>query len=148
MLDAWGWCHFLLQCMKAKSESEVTQSCPTPSDLMDRSPPGSSVHGIFQARVLELGAIAFSETHVNNIQSVQRLHGHVLDVLSSQAFFSQSRGGGGWGWRGSRHSRNGHSPARELPVGPHVPCVACHWPGITGGQEASLGPTLLCFLPQ
>jgi len=53
-------CHFLLQCMKVKSESEVAQSCPTPSDLMDCSLPGSSVHGIFQARVLEWGAIAFS----------------------------------------------------------------------------------------
>ena len=46
-------CHFLLQCMKVKSESKVTQSCPTLSDPMDCSPPGSSVHGIFQARVLE-----------------------------------------------------------------------------------------------
>ena len=54
-------CHFLLQCMKVKSESEVAQSCLTLSDLMDCSLPGSSVHGIFQARVLEWGAIAFSE---------------------------------------------------------------------------------------
>ena len=62
-------CHFLLQHMKVKSESEVAQMCPTLSDLMDCSPPGdlmdcslpgSSVHGIFQARVLEWGAIAFS----------------------------------------------------------------------------------------
>ena len=53
-------CHFLLQCMKVKSESEVIQSCLTPSDPMDCSPPGSSTHGIFQARVLEWGAIAFS----------------------------------------------------------------------------------------
>ena len=53
-------CHFLLQCMKVKSESEVTQSCPTLSDPMDCSLAGSSVHGIFQARVLEWGAIAFS----------------------------------------------------------------------------------------
>ena len=53
-------CHFLLQCMKVKSESEVAQSCPTLSDPMDRSLPGSSIHGIFQARVLEWGAIAFS----------------------------------------------------------------------------------------
>ena len=52
-------CHFPLQCMKVKSESEVVQSCPTLSDPMDCSPPGSSVHGIFQARVLEWGAIAF-----------------------------------------------------------------------------------------
>ena len=53
-------CHFLLQCMKLKSESEVTQSCPTLSDRMDCSPPGSSIHGIFQARVLEWVAISFS----------------------------------------------------------------------------------------
>ena len=53
-------CHFLLQCMKVKSESEVAQSCPTLSDPMDCSLPGSSVHGIFQARVLEWGAVAFS----------------------------------------------------------------------------------------
>ena len=48
-------CHFLLQCMKVKSESEVTQSCPTLSDPMDCSPPGSSIHGIFHSRVLEWG---------------------------------------------------------------------------------------------
>ena len=46
--------------MKVKSESEVAQSCPTPSDPTDCNLPGSSVHGIFQARVLEWGAIAFS----------------------------------------------------------------------------------------
>ena len=57
-------CHFLLQCMKVKSESEVAQLCPTLSDPMDCSLPGSSIHGIFQARVLEWGAIAFSETFV------------------------------------------------------------------------------------
>ena len=53
-------CRVLLQCMKVKSQSEVAQSCPTLSDPMDCSPPGSSIHGIFQARVLEWGAIAFS----------------------------------------------------------------------------------------
>ena len=53
-------CHFLLQCMKVKSESEVAQSCLILSDPMDCSLPGFSVHGIFQARVLEWGAIAFS----------------------------------------------------------------------------------------
>ena len=53
-------CHFLLQCMKVKSEREVAQSCPTFSDPMDYSLPGSSIHGIFQARLLEWGAIAFS----------------------------------------------------------------------------------------
>ena len=54
-------CHFLLQCMKVKSESEVAQSCLTLSDPMDYSLPGSSVHRIFQARVLEWGDIAFSK---------------------------------------------------------------------------------------
>ena len=53
-------CHFLLQCMKEKSESEVALSCPILSHPMDCRLPGSSVHGIFQARVLEWGAIAFS----------------------------------------------------------------------------------------
>ena len=53
-------CHFLLQCMKVKSERKVAQSCLTLRDPMDRSLQGSSVHGIFQARVLEWGAIAFS----------------------------------------------------------------------------------------
>ena len=54
-------CHFLLQCLKVKSESEVAQLCPTLRNPMDCSLPGSSAHGIFQARVLEWGAIAFSE---------------------------------------------------------------------------------------
>ena len=54
-------CHFLFQCMKVKRESEVTQLCPTPRNPMDGSLPGSSIHGIFQARVLEWGAIAFSK---------------------------------------------------------------------------------------
>ena len=65
-------------CMKVKSESEVAQSCPTLSDPMDRSPPGSSIHGIFQARVLEWSAIAFS----------RRLHymdsNHTLCVTSGR----------------------------------------------------------------
>ena len=56
--------HFLLQCMKVKSQSEVAQSCPTLCDPMDCSLPGSSVHGIFQARVLEWGAIAFSNVYI------------------------------------------------------------------------------------
>ena len=56
-------CHFLLQCMKAKRESEVTQSCPTLHNPMDYRLPGSSIHRIFQARVLERAAIVFSNNH-------------------------------------------------------------------------------------
>ena len=59
-------CHFLLQCRKVKSESEVAQPCLTPSDPMDRSPPGSSIHGIFQARVLEWGACYCLLCHVHH----------------------------------------------------------------------------------
>jgi len=71
--------HFLLQCMKVKSESEVTQSCPTLSDPMDCSLPGSSVHGIFQAGVLEWGAIAFSTVTA-----------HLLILRNSVAYFDYS----------------------------------------------------------
>ena len=67
-------CHFLLQCMKMKSQSEVAQLSPTLSYPMDCSPPGSSIHGIFQARVLEWGAIAFSKTTLI-------LHNWVYDCL-------------------------------------------------------------------
>ena len=56
-------CHFLFQCIKVKSESEVTQSCPSLRDPMDCSLPGSSVHGIFQARVLEEGVIKYKDLH-------------------------------------------------------------------------------------
>ena len=58
-------CHFLFQCMKVKSGSEVTQSHPTLSNPMDCSLPGSSIHGIFQARVLVWVAIAFSKKNAS-----------------------------------------------------------------------------------
>ena len=64
--EHWSGLPFPLQCMKVKSESEVAQSCPTLSDLMDCSLPGYSVHGICQARVLEWGAIAFSRQVSSN----------------------------------------------------------------------------------
>ena len=73
-------CHFLLQCMKVKSESEVTQSCPTLSDLMDCSPPASSIHGIFQARVLEWGAIAFSIS--KNISKISKVSKNISKNVS------------------------------------------------------------------
>ena len=63
-------CRFLLQCMKVKSESEVTQSCLTLSDPMDCILPGSSAHGIFQARVLEWGTIAFSEVLLDTFKDL------------------------------------------------------------------------------
>ena len=72
--------HFLLQYVKVKSESEVAQLCPTPSDPMDCSLPGSSIHGIFQARVLEWGAIAFS---------VNRLISHPKEMYLLVSFLPQ-----------------------------------------------------------
>ena len=80
-------CHFLLQCMKVKSEREVAQSCPTLSDPMDRSLPGSSVHGIFQARVLEWGAIAFSNLYLKALSFYYQFCPHspqwVISIHSS-----------------------------------------------------------------
>ena len=64
-------CHFLLQCRKVKSESEVTQLCPTLCDPLECSPPGSCVHGIFQARGLEWAAIAFSEGEPSKIVNLK-----------------------------------------------------------------------------
>ena len=74
-------CHFLLECMKVESESEVTQSCLTLSDPMDCSSPGSSIHGIFRATVLEWGAIAFSLNELKDMQkkfSMQCDYGYFL----------------------------------------------------------------------
>ena len=69
--------------MKMKSEREVAQSCLTLSDPMDYSPPGSSIHGIFQARVLEWGAIAFSEEKPRYVQLAP-------DTASSAIFYSSN----------------------------------------------------------
>ena len=84
-------CHFLLQCMKMKSESEGTQSCPTLSDPMNCSLPGSSIHGIFQARVLEWVAIAFSATNTNNLLSAKCCAGLSSTPFCSRDGYTQSR---------------------------------------------------------
>ena len=81
-------CPFLLQCMKVKSESEVALSCPTFSDPMDFSLPGSSIHGIFQARVLEWGAIAFSRWHLDHFQLLNCLV-HLKFQSHLQMMFTQ-----------------------------------------------------------
>ena len=83
--------HFLLQCMKVKSESEVAQSRPTLSNPMDCSLPDSSVHGIFQARVLEWGVIAFSDNQPR--QHIKKQGHYFADKgLSSQSYgFSSSQ---------------------------------------------------------
>ena len=81
--EHWSGCHFLLQCMKVKSESEVAQLCPTLSDPMDCSLPSSSVHGICQARVLEWGAIAFSKSLVKiPLRRNFVLTNNIMEVIS------------------------------------------------------------------
>ena len=75
-------CHFLLQYMKVKTESEVAQSCLTLSNPMDCTPPGSSVHGIFQARVLEWGAIAFSTLHSLQVSIISSMRACLLSCFN------------------------------------------------------------------
>ena len=90
-------CHFLRQCMKVKSERDVAQSCPTLSNPMDCSLPGSSVHGICQATILEWGVIAFSYSknyilptfHIYHWSfRVLVLEGHKFRPLSGNTFSS------------------------------------------------------------
>ena len=117
-------CHFLLQCMKVKSESEVAQTCPTLCDPMDCSLPGSSAHGIFQARVLEWGAIAFSvkgERDSNTLQ-VFDFHPRFPEALGSckgaQRLLLWKEGGGEKvGWKPPRLHRTGghHCWVQQLP---------------------------------
>ena len=84
-------CHFLLQCMQVKSESEVAQLCPTLSDPMDCSLPGSSVYGIFQARVLEWGAIAFSVYVYRCVFIHTHTHTHIYTYLQVCGYSPQGR---------------------------------------------------------
>ena len=81
-------CHVLLQCMKGKSQSEVAQLCLTLHDPMDCRPPGSSTHGVFQARVLEWGAIAFSKSHTGSLVAGHTLEPVILKLVSSYAVAS------------------------------------------------------------
>ena len=80
-------CQFLLQCMKMKSESEVAQSCPTLSNPMDCSLPGPSVHGIFQARVLEWGAAKLSKIYKSTEQGNSRYPSYLKDKSPSNLNF-------------------------------------------------------------
>ena len=86
-------CHFLLQYMHVKSESEVAQLCSSLSDPMDCSQPGSSIRGIFQARVLEWGAIAFSLYHARQLQLHTRSnsHGKILNQIETRSLLHFKR---------------------------------------------------------
>ena len=84
-------CHFFLQCMKVKSESEVAQSSPTLLDPMDCSLPGSSIHGIFQARVLEWDAIAFSCLRPRESQTLRVKLNHLCYNKPSRYYVAKAK---------------------------------------------------------
>ena len=113
-------CHFLLQCMKVKSESEVAQSCSTPSNPMDYSLPGSSVHGIFQARVLEWVAIAFSVVYSRTLENPE----------------GSSRTVAPWGREGVE-GRGWRDGGKELTLLPLCSGLCC-----SGGSESLSTPSL------
>ena len=151
-------CHFLLQCMQVKSESEVAQSCPTLSDPMDCSLPGSSVHGIFQARVLEWVAIAFSIEHTTrntappqkkkNFVLLEREKGTVwlswhlpspkAAQLSTKRAFSAQDFSGAEKWEHERQREWPSSPSCAgqckggpvLSLRPELWVVSCLWQGL------------------
>ena len=126
-------CHFLLQCRKVKSEREVAQSCLTPSDPMDWSPPDFSIHGIFQARVLEWGAIAFSSHGVILLPDPQGL------LLSSPWLSITAKGWSTWDSQGLNR-RSPWGPGNRMtpwPGGWPI-CKDSFW-GIASWQETFLG---------
>ena len=130
--------------MKVKSESEVTQSCPTLSDPMDWSLPGSSVHGIFQARVLEWGAIAFSLT---NLDSILKSRGIILPtkvhLVKATAFPVVMYGCESWAIKKGEHRRIDSflwlsSIALEKAMAPHSSTLAWKtpWTEEPGGLQS------------
>ena len=103
-------CQFLLQCMKVNNESEAAQSCPTPRDPMDCSLPGPSVHGIFQARVLQWGAIAFSEGNGYPLQ-----YSCLANPMDRGARRATVPGvAKNWTWLASKHRRRQWHPTPVL----------------------------------
>ena len=122
-------CHFLLQCMEVKSESEVTQSCLTLSDPMDHSLPGPSGHGIFQARVLEWGAIGFS--------SVQFSCSVMSDSLLPH------------GLQPTRHPHPWDSPGKNTGVGCHflLQCMKVKSESEVAQSCPTLSDPMDCSLP-
>ena len=103
-------CQFLLQCMKVKCESEVAQSCPTLSNPMDYSLPGFSVHGIFQARILEWGAIVFSKIYLSICHQSFIIHcGEWKSWLKAQHSENKDHGVRPHHFMGNRWGNSGNS---------------------------------------
>ena len=112
-------CRFLLQCMKVKSESEVAQSCRTLSDPMDCSLPGTSIHGIFQASILEWAAIAFST--YEEVIDLQPQRSFSLDLSQFQIRNSFPGGSGSSGRRILRlQDKKNKNEFFYLPLGDYL----------------------------
>ena len=134
-------CHFLLQCMKVKSESEVAQSCPTRSDPMDCSPPGSVVHGIFQARVLEWGAMAFSHEKKGTWGGVGGARSNPVTPPPEPLGQPRGTGWGGPGGKRDTHQRRCHQVWGRVAGRPRPGTEA--WRGCRqgrGGMKTSMFP--------
>ena len=116
-------CHFLLQCIKGKSESEVAQSCLTLRNPMDCSLPGSSVHGIFQARVLEWGAIPLSK-----VEGGLTHRGKQFSLLCP--FYSKQT------YREALHPLTPVASLTSFPcIHPQAPELSLHWPLLLQAQS-------------
>ena len=119
-------CHFLLQCMKVKSESEVAQSCPTPSDPMDCSPPGSSVHGIFQV-ISYVGKIKQKHRGVASHNSSSRPNSTMRNFTTTDRILILFECSG---------NLQSKSLKRDFPGGPMLRiCI----PNVTGGRAGREG---------
>ena len=119
-------CHFLLQCMKVKSQSEVAQSCLTLSDPMDCSLPGSSVHGIFQARVLEWGASYMDHKKLCKILKEMGIPDHFTCLLRNLYSGQEAT------------LRTGHGKRTGSKLGKeYVKAVCCHPAYLTDMQSTS-----------
>ena len=120
-------CRFLLQCMKVKSESEVARSCPTLSDPMDCSPPGFSVHGIFQARVLQWVVIAFSG--IPKQRDGQKIS--KTQCLSDKCYGKNKSGDEkvtfGWRLKSGEGLNHVDISERNIPGGGKVKCRVLKW---------------------
>ena len=129
-------CHFLLQCRKVKSGSDVAQSCPTLSDPMGRSLPGSSIHEIFQSRVLEWGAIVFSK-------HLQRTYYMLLLLLLLSHFSRVHR------WPLTRLPRPWDSPGKNTGVRCHflLQCIKVKSESQVAQSCLTLSNSLDCSLP-
>ena len=134
-------CHFLLQYMKVKSESQVSQSYLTLSNPMDCSLPGFSIHRIFQAKVLEWGAIAFSERHSDSAP-ILRLISHRMSLRLPLSVLEKGLG--------AREARPRLPTCRPQPPWPLSVCLTGSSSGLMaekGFCEGTCGTSqLLCFL--